>query len=58
MTVRRECKPVQPQQPKELPKTGPTEVMLAIIVITTVGVGGAYYIASRKQLKKITELSK
>lgn len=58
VTVRRECKPVQPQQPKELPKTGPTEVMLAIIVITTVGVGGAYYIASRKQLKKITELSK
>ena len=50
--------PTQPQQPKELPKTGPTEVMLAIIVVTTVGVGGAYYIASRKQLKKITELSK
>jgi conserved repeat protein len=51
ITVHRDCK----TEPKELPKTGPTEVMLAMIIATGVGVGGAYYFASRKQLKKLTE---
>ena len=53
VTVHREC-----ETPKELPKTGPTEIVLATIVVTGLGVGTAYYVASRKQLKKLTEINK
>ena len=53
VTVHREC-----DTPKELPKTGPTEIVLATIVVTGLGVGTAYYVASRKQLKKLTEINK
>ena len=47
ITVHRDC------MPSELPKTGPTEIVLAMIVIAGIGVGGAYYIASRKQLNAL-----
>lgn len=53
ITVRREC-----EGPKELPKTGPTEIVLATIIVTGVFVGGAYYYASKKQLKKLTNSTK
>jgi uncharacterized repeat protein (TIGR01451 family) len=38
-----------------IPHTGPTEFVLASVVVTALGVGAAYYVASRRQLKKITE---
>ena len=47
--VKREC-----TTPSDLPKTGPTEIVLATIVVAGIGVGTAYYVASRKQLKKLT----
>lgn len=53
VTVHRDC-----DTPKELPKTGPTEIVLATIVVTGLGVGTAYYVASRKQLKKLTDSTK
>jgi len=48
ITVHRDC------MPEELPKTGPTEIVMALIVVAGIGVGGAYYIASRRQLNKIS----
>ncbi len=39
--------------PEELPTTGPAEVILAIIVILGIGAGIAYYITSRKAIKKL-----
>ena len=53
ITVHREC-----EGPKELPKTGPTEIVLATIIVAGIGIGGAYYYASRKQLKKLTNSTK
>lgn len=44
--------------PSEIPHTGPTEIVLATIIVTGIGVGGAYYYASRKQLKKLTDSTK
>lgn len=44
--------------PPEIPHTGPTEIVLATIIVTGIGVGGAYYYASRKQLKKLTDSTK
>ncbi len=52
VTVHRDC------EPKELPKTGATEIVLATVVIASIGTGTAYYVASRKQLKKLTNASK
>ena len=52
ITVHREC------EPEELPETGPTEIVLALIVITGLGVGTAYYVASRKQVQKLTNSTK
>ena len=39
--------------PEELPVTGPAEIILAVIVVLGVGAGGAYYITSRRAVKKI-----
>jgi uncharacterized repeat protein (TIGR01451 family) len=52
VTVHRDC------TPDELPKTGPTEIVLATIVVTGLGVGTSYYVASRRQLKKLTDSTK
>ena len=50
ITVHREC-----DEPDELPKTGATEIVLATVVIASIGTGTAYYVASRKQLKKLSK---
>ena len=39
--------------PEELPETGPAEIILAIIVVLGIGAGGAYYLSSRKMVKKL-----
>lgn len=39
--------------PAELPKTGPTEIVLALVIISGIGIGGAYYYSSKKQLKEL-----
>ena len=51
ITVHRDC---EPDQPKELPKTGPTELVVSLIVVAGIGIGVSYYIKSRKQLKNLT----
>ena len=48
ITVHRDC------EPEELPKTGATEIVLATVVVASLGTGTAYYVASRKQLKQLT----
>ena len=41
--------------PTEIPTTGPAEIAMALVIVTAMGVGGAYFIRSRMQLKKLTE---
>ena len=55
MTVHRDCadKPKTPNTPKELPHTGASETVLAVVVTAMIGIGTAYYIASTKQLKAL-----
>ena len=55
VTVRRDCadKPKTPNTPKELPHTGASETVLAVVVTAMIGIGTAYYIASTKQLKAL-----
>lgn len=43
----------QCETPAELPKTGPTEIMLAVVIVGGIGIATAYYINSRKELKKL-----
>ncbi len=54
VTVHRDCV----ETPPELPKTGATEIVLSTVVIAAIGTGTAYYVASRKQLKKLTDSTK
>ena len=53
--VHRDCadKPKTPNTPKELPHTGASETVLAVVVTAMIGIGTAYYIASTKQLKAL-----
>lgn len=53
INVKRECA----DTPKELPETGPGQIIAGIIVLAGVGAGAVYYIHSRKALKKITAQS-
>ena len=55
VTVRRDCadKPKTPNTPKQLPHTGASETVLAVVVTAMIGIGTAYYIASTKQLKAL-----
>ena len=62
VTVHRDCEETPTEKPKETPKeetpeelpnTGATEIVLSFFVITSIGICGSYYIASRKQLKKL-----
>lgn len=39
----------------EIPETGPAEVVLAVVVISGIGIGAAYWIRSRAMLNKITK---
>jgi len=60
--VNRKCKetpketPKNPETPKELPHTGASEIVLGIVVVSVIGIGGAYYFASMKQLNKVFRL--
>lgn len=54
ITVHRDCGEPTPPQPDELPETGPTQIVLAVIVVAGISIGTAYYIASRKQLNALT----
>ncbi len=37
--------------PAEIPSTGPAEVVLALVIVTGIGVGAVYFVKTRKQLK-------
>jgi uncharacterized repeat protein (TIGR01451 family) len=37
----------------DIPHTGATEIVLALVVVSGLGIGTAYYVTSRKQLKKL-----
>lgn len=50
--------PKTPETPKELPHTGASEVVLGIVVAAVIGIGGAYYVASMKQLNKLESAAK
>ena len=50
--------PKTPETPKELPHTGASEVVLGIVIAAVIGIGGAYYIASMKQLNKLESAAK
>ena len=58
--VTRKCTltPKTPDTPKELPHTGTSEVVLAMVIVTAIGIGGAYYFASMKQLSKLEAAAK
>ncbi|MFV0485146.1 MAG: DUF11 domain-containing protein [Candidatus Saccharimonadales bacterium] len=40
--------------PTELPKTGPGEIVIAVIAVLCIGIGGTYWYRSRNAIKKIT----
>ena len=50
ITVRRAC---DTPTPKELPKTGPGEVAMAVAIVIVIGGGGFYLYRSRKMLKQV-----
>ncbi|MBR3220443.1 DUF11 domain-containing protein, partial [Candidatus Saccharibacteria bacterium] len=39
----------------EIPETGPAEVVLAVIVVSGIGIGVAYFVRSKMMLNKITK---
>ena len=39
--------------PEELPKTGPAEIVLAAVIVLGLGIWGAYYIHTNKNLKRV-----
>lgn len=39
--------------PPELPNTGPAEIVLALVIVTGIGIGGVYFIRTRSTLKKL-----
>lgn len=43
--------------PKEIPKTGPAEMALAVVIISGIGLGGGYLIWSKRKLKKMMEVA-
>lgn len=49
-----ECKNLT-TTPGELPSTGPTEIVLTVVVLTGLWVAGAYWYRSHSQLKKLTK---
>lgn len=57
ITVRRECEGV-PTTPTQLPKTGPGEVILSLIIVTGIGVGVAYYVVSTRDLSNLDKQAK
>ncbi|MDO4979259.1 MAG: hypothetical protein Q4E47_03890 [Candidatus Saccharibacteria bacterium] len=45
----------EPEMPEELPTTGPGQIVLGVVVVTAMGTGVAYYVASRKQLASLED---
>src|SRR5574344_671078 len=65
VTVKRDCgstttttPTTTPTTPGELPNTGPTEIMLAAVVVIAISIVVGYYVASNKQLHKLEKSSK
>lgn len=59
--VTRKCNDIpkpKPETPTELPHTGTSEIVLAMVIVATIGIGGAYYFASMKQLNKLEATAK
>jgi len=56
VTPEKTCK-TNPEMPEcqELPNTGPTEIVLAVVIVAAIGIGIWYYVASKKQLNKLTD---
>lgn len=50
ITVNRVC-----EAPKELPKTGPAEIVLAVVIVLGIGAGGVYYWQTRQMVKMIVD---
>ncbi len=50
--------PVTPEVPKELPKTGPIEIILAVVVVGAVIAGIIYWNKTHKAVKKATSKAK
>lgn len=44
-------KPTDPEIPSELPKTGPVEIILAVVVVGAIVAGIVYYMKSKKAVK-------
>lgn len=51
--------PTEPEEvPKELPSTGPAEIMLAVVVVLAIVAGGVYWWKTHKAVKKATKRAK
>ncbi len=46
--------PVDPEEPEELPKTGPAEILLAVVAIVCIATGVAYWYHSQKEFEKVS----
>lgn len=46
--------PAEPEDPKELPKTGPAELLLAVVAVVCLATGVAYWYHSQKELEKVS----
>lgn len=45
--------PAKPDEPTSLPKTGPAEIALASIIVVGLGIWGAYYLHTKKNLNRV-----
>ena len=55
IVVRRNCDGTPPDTPTEIPETGPAEVVLAVVVLSGIGIGAAYFVRSKIELNKLTK---
>ena len=51
-------KPVEPELPTELPKTGPVEIVFAIVIVCLIIAGIVYWNRTHKAVKKATKKAK
>lgn len=50
----KDCTPTPPPEtPKEIVKTGPVEIVMAVIIILGIGAGGFYFYRTRRALKTV-----
>ncbi len=54
ITVRRVCENPGNNTPSELPNTGPGEIVMAVLIVLTIGGGGFYLYRSQKMLRKVS----